>query len=130
VIGQPPPFALATPVFRFKALASHAGRAALGGDREVALACFTAARLTAGLLPPFMLAPADSAARIASTRQWLASITLSHNARVAMVAVIDAVAAGNRRSAVAALSGLIEACVRQLDQASVAELHELMGELA
>ncbi len=93
------------------------------------LACFTAARLAAGLLPPFMLAPADSAARIASTRQWLASLTLTHHSRVAMVAVIDAVAAGNRRSVVGALSGLIEACVRQLDQASVAELHELMGEL-
>ena len=129
MIGQPPPFALATPVFRFKALASHGGRAALGGDREVSLACFAAARLAAGLLPPYLLAPADSVARIASTRQWLASLALSHHARVAMVAVIDAVAAGNRRAVVHALSGLIEACVRQLDQASVAELHELMGEL-
>jgi len=129
VIGQPPPFALAAPFFRFKALASHAGRAALGGDREVALACFVAARLAVSLLPPYLLAPADSAARIASTRQWLASLALSSHARVAMVSVIDAVASSNRRGAINALSGLIEVSVRQLDQASVAELHELMGEL-
>jgi hypothetical protein len=129
VIGQPPPFALASAPFRFKALASHAGRAALGGDREVALACFTAARLAAGLLPPYLLAPADTTARIAATRQWLASLALASPARVATVGVIDAVASGNKRSVVSALSSLIEACVRHLDQASVAELHELMGDL-
>ena len=129
MIGQLPPFALAAPFFRFKALASHAGRAALGGDREIALACFVAARLSVSLLPPYLLAPADSAARIASTRQWLASLALSAPVRVAMVAVIDAVSSGNRRGTVSALSSLIEASVRQLDQASVAELHELMGEL-
>ena len=58
-----------------------------------------------------------------------ASLALPAHARVAMVGVIDAVAASNRRGTVSALSSLIEACVRQLDQASVAELHELMGEL-
>ena len=129
MIGQPPPFALGTPVFRFKALASHAGRASLGGDREIALACFGVARLAAGLLPPYLLAPGDLTSRIAATRQWLSSLTLSNPARAAAVSVIDAVASGNRRSVVAALSGLIEASVRQLDQASVAELHELMGEI-
>jgi hypothetical protein len=129
VIGQPPPFALGTPVFRFKALASHAGRASLGGDREIALACFAVARLAAGLLPPFLFAPGDLAARVTATRQWLASLTLSNSARAAAVSVIDAVGTGNRRSIVAGLSTLIEASVRQLDQASVAELHELMGEL-
>jgi hypothetical protein len=129
VIGQPPPFALGTPVFRFKALVSHAGRASLGGDREVALACFAVARLAAGLLPPFLFAPGDLAARVTATRQWLASLTLSNSARAAAVSVIDAVGSGNRRSIVAGLSSLIEASVRQLDQASVAELHELMGEL-
>ena len=129
MIGQPPPFALSTPVFRFKALASHAGRASLGGDREIALACFAAARLAASLLPPFMLAPGDSLARITSMRQWLSSLALPGPGRAAVVGVIEAVATGNRRSTVAALSTMIEASVRQLDQASIAELHELMGEL-
>ena len=129
MIGQPPPFALGTPVFRFKALASHAGPASLGGDREIALACFAMARLAAGLLPPYVLAPGDLTARITATRQWLSSLTLSNPARAAAVSVIHGVASGNRKSVVSALSSLIEASVRQLDQASVAELHELMGEL-
>lgn len=126
---QAPPYALETPVFRFKALASHAGRAALGGDREIALACFAVARLVGGLLPPYMLAPGDAATRIANTRQWLSSLSLPAGSRSACVAVADAVASNNRRTVVHAISGLIEACVRHLDQGSVAELHELMKEL-
>jgi len=126
---QAPPYALEAPVFRFKALASHAGRASLGGDREIALACFAVARLALGLLPPFMLAPGDAATRIANTKQWLSSLSVPPSARSACSAVADAVATNNRRTVVHAVSGLIEACVRHLDQASVAELHELMAEL-
>jgi hypothetical protein len=126
---QAPPYALETPVFRFKALASHAGRAALGGDREIALACFAVARLAAGMLPPYMLAPGDVATRIANTRQWLSSLSLPATARSTCVAVTDAVATNNKRTVVHAVSGLIEACIRHLDQSSVAELHELMAEL-
>ena len=126
---QAPPYALETPIFRFKALASHAGRASLGGDREIALACFAVARLALGLLPPFMLAPGDAATRIANTKQWLSSLALPASARAACSAAADAVATNNRRTVVHAVSGLIEACVRHLDQASIAELHELMKEL-
>ena len=127
---QSPPYALSTPVFRLKALASHAGRAALGGDREVALACFAVARLALGLLPPFMLAPGDAALRITNTRQWLSSLNVPSSARAACTAVTDAVATNNKRMTVHAISGLIEASIRHLDQTSVAELHELMAALA
>ncbi len=126
---QAPPYALETPVFRFKALASHAGRAALGGDREISLACFAVARLALGLLPPYMLAPGDGATRITNTKQWLSSLSLPSASRSACIGVADAVATNNKRTVVHAVSGLIEACVRHLDQASVAELHELMAEL-
>ena len=126
---QSPPYALSTPVFRFKALASHAGRAALGGDREIGLACFGVARLAAGSLPPFVLTPVDAAQRIANTKQWLSSLSLPASARTTCAAVADAVASGNRGSIVNAVSALVEAAVRHLDQASIAELHELMAEL-
>ena len=130
MIGHLPPYALAAPVFRFKALASHAGRAALGGDREISLACFAIARLAVGNLPPYMLAPGDLASRVANTKQWLASLNLSNAARTAATHAIDAIGTGDRRAAVAALSTLLEAAVTQLDQASIAEMHELMGELS
>ena len=130
MIGQLPPYALAAPVFRFKALVSHAGRAALGGNREIALTCFAIARLAAGTLPPYMLAAGDLGSRVANTRQWLASLNLSNAARSAATHAIDAIGTGDRRATVSALSTLLEAAVTQLDQASVAEMHELMGELS
>ncbi|MDO8501241.1 MAG: hypothetical protein Q7S20_05325 [Gemmatimonadaceae bacterium] len=130
MIGLRPPFAIATPTFRFRALASHAGRAALGGDREVALACFAAARLGAGMLPPFMLAPGDAAARAMSTRNWLASLALPGPARAALNATIDAMASGNRKASGHALTGLLTVVAPQLDQLSATELRELADELS
>jgi hypothetical protein len=77
-----------------------------------------------------MLAPSDLASRVANTKQWLASLNLSNAARSAATHAIDAIGTGDRRVAVAALSTLLEAAVTQLDQASIAEMHELMGELS
>ena len=130
MLGQLPPYALSIPVFRFRALAQHAGRAALGGDREIALACFAIARLGAGMLPPFMLAPADAAGRVANTKQWVASLALSAVARTAAASAIDAVGNGDRKTAGHAIARLGELAAKQLDQASVAEIRELTDELA
>ncbi len=129
LIGQPPPFALSQAGFRFKALASHAGRASLGGDREVAFACFAAARLASGLLPPFQLTPADAAMRAASTKQWLASLAVPPAARTALNSAIDSIADGNRRAASRALVALAEVAAPQLDAGSAAEIKELATEL-
>ena len=129
MIGQLPPFALSTPTFRFRALASHAGRAALGGDREVALACFAVARLGAGLLPPVMLTPGDAATRATATRNWLASLTLAATARSAAVAAINAIAGGNKRSAAESVRSLAKAAAPQIDTASANEMNELADEL-
>ena len=129
MIGQLPPYAVATPVFRFRALAMHAGRAALGGDREIALTCFAVARLAAGMLPPFMLTPGDAQARAAATKQWLSSLTLQGGARAAASSVIDGVIAGNRKSAGAALRHLAEVAKAKLDASSLNELNEAVAEL-
>jgi hypothetical protein len=129
VIGQLPPYALATPAFRFRALASHAGRAALGGDREIALACFAVARLAAGLLPPVMLAPGDAATRATATRHWLASLTLPAPSRAAAAATIDAIARSNRRGVAESLRALRDVAGPQLDSPSIAEIDDLADEL-
>ena len=49
-----PPYALPAPVFRFRNLATLAGRAPIGGAREVALACFVAARLVNDCCDPLL----------------------------------------------------------------------------
>jgi hypothetical protein len=130
LIGQLPPFAIATPTFRFRALASNAGRASLGGDREIGLACFAIARLGAGMLPPVTLAPPDAAARAASVRHWLSSISLSAPARSAAIAVIDAMAGGERRASAKALRELASLVAAHLDAASAGEMRDLADELA
>jgi hypothetical protein len=129
VIGNRPPFAISTYSFRLRALVSHAGRAALGGDREVALACYATARLAAGMLSPFNLSPAEAAARASSTRNWLASIAVPPHARSALVVAIDAITSGDRKSASGALAEAATVCAPQLDPASEAELRELVTEL-
>jgi hypothetical protein len=129
MLGQPPPFALGAPSFRFRALVTHAGRAALGGDREVALACFAAARLAAAMVPPYLLAPADVAARTSAMKQWVASIALAAPARHAVTVVIDAVTSGNHPATGSAVEQLIKVAEPQLDPGSIAELRELVAEL-
>jgi hypothetical protein len=130
VIGQLPPYALATPTFRLRALASHAGRSSLGGDREVVLACFVSARLVAGMLPPLSIAPADSALRAAAARQWLASLMIPVTTRAASIATADAVSENDYRAAGKALELVIEAGGTRLDPASIAELKELLKEVS
>ena len=94
------------------------------------MACFTVARLAAGTLPPVMLAPGDAAARCASVRQWLASVTLPNGTRSAASAAIEAVANGKRRATADAIRSLASAASALLDQASMAELRELADELS
>src|SRR5688500_148699 len=63
-----PPYALTTPSFEFPALASLAGRAPMGGEREVALACLVVARLAAGASA---LTSEVRGARAAAAKVWL-----------------------------------------------------------
>jgi hypothetical protein len=82
------------------------------------------------MLPPFQLAPADAAARVASTKQWLASLAVPLAARAALNTAIDAIADGNRRTVAAAIVTVAEVAATQLDAASTAELKELATELS
>src|SRR5688500_19769849 len=74
VIGSAPPYALHPTRFPCRALAARAGRAALGGEREVALACWLAARLALGLLPPEAVPAPLREVRAAAARGWLANL--------------------------------------------------------
>jgi hypothetical protein len=124
-----PPYAIAAPSFRFRALAMHAGRAPLGGEREIALACFAVARVAAGMQGPFMLAAGDAATRATAAKQWLASLALPANTRTLGNAVIDAVAAANRTAAGSALRHLTDVAAPHLDNGSMNELNELINQL-
>jgi len=129
VIGQQPRFALATPRFRFRALAACAGRASIGGDREVAMACLVAGRLAAALLPPYTIGAADLKARSTGAKHWLASLSLPAPVRTGLTHLADAVAAGNRKTAATALTHLVSVAQRSIDEASATELVALAANL-
>lgn len=125
------PYALVTPSFPFRHLAALAGRAPIGGAREVALGCFIAARLAAEI------ARADperdgevTAARAASAKSWLGTLTLPATVRSPIAKVIESSA----RVGVAALArdvaAMREACAPFLDTSSRAELDVLAESLA
>jgi hypothetical protein len=129
VIGQPPRFALATPVFRFRSLATLAGRAPLGGDRETLLVCLQIGRLCAGILKPYELSDDTLNARIEGTKQWLASMAIPNAIRSAAFGIFGALAGHERTRAAQAFEDLVKAAAAQLDETSRAELNQVIQEL-
>ena len=125
----PAPYSLAPPVFRFRALAALAGRAALGGERETALAVLLAARLAVTLLPPDTLAPEARAERANAARTWLSSLALPAGVRPALTRVIDASAGDSTAAVGAALEKAADSVAKLLDAASNAELAALVRDL-
>ena len=127
---QPLRYGLATPYFRFRALAAFAGNASLGGDREVALACFVSGRLAAAMLAPYAVAPSNSKARSAAAKQWLSSLSLPAPIRAAAVQLAETVASGDKEATAAGVTTLLEAASRNIDEASANELRAVVAELA
>jgi hypothetical protein len=130
VIGQQPRFSLATPRFRFRALAACAGRASLGGDREVAMACLVGARMASSMLAPYSIPLTDAKSRSAAAKQWLASLSLPPGIRTALGHLADTVSSGDRATAGDALLALVGTAAKQIDEPSVSELRALIADLA
>jgi len=124
VIVSQPPYALAPTPFRFPALASLAGRAALGGDREVALATYLAARLADDALADRGLSEPVRAERAASAKTWLSTLSLPAAIRTSLARLVEA--SGAEPPGIApALRSVLAATTSRLDQASRAELGRL-----
>ena len=119
------PYALATPRFRFRALALLAGRAPLGGMREVAMAAYITARLADDARRPAALADATRKARAAAAKTWLASLALPAAARTAFTRLVDATS-GDGSGLHPALVGVIDVTRGQLDGAAKIELEALL----
>src|SRR5687767_149514 len=125
-----PPYALAPTPFPLPALAALAGKAPLGGDREVAIACFVIARLAAGLLPPYALATELRQKRSTACRSWLASQALPTAIRTQLLAAAESTAAAERPAIAAAMRGLRTHAAKYLDGNAAHELDSLAAKLA
>ena len=120
-----PPYALAATNFRFPALASLAGRAPLGGQREVVLAAYVVARLAHDTLAARGVSLETRTDRAIHARTWLATLALPAAARAALQRSIEASAAAPRGAA-DAITGVIKAIDSFLDPAARLELGQLV----
>ena len=127
-----PPHALRVPVFPFRGLAALAARAPIGGAREVALACFVAARLAAERLERDAVPEVGRAARSVAAKSWLGALALPAPVRVPLVRCIDlaGVAEGELRTLATELEALEQAAATYLDGPSRAELAALAAAMA
>lgn len=87
-----PPYAISLPTFRFRALASLAGRSSLGGGREVALAGYLVARLVDDATRGGLDAEAREA-RASGARSCLSTLALPAPLRAPFARLVDATAA-------------------------------------
>ena len=124
-----PPYALATPQFRFRALAALAGRSPLGGEREVALAALLAARLVVGAMPPQPLPQGVRITRANGARAWFAALALPAALRQSLARLVDATTSVDRDGLEGALRTVIEVGTPQLDPLAIAELQDVLRAL-
>jgi hypothetical protein len=123
-----PPYSLATTTFRFAALAALAGRAPLGGQREVALATYMAARLAQDVLPERGVPQTSRAERAVGAKSWLATLALPNSVRPALAKLVDATATDQRATATA-FRAATAATATFLDPRARSELDQLLSAL-
>lgn len=127
-----PLYGLLAPVFRFKHLASLAGRAPIGGAREVALACFVVARLAAecvGARNDDDEADAR-ATRGAGAKAWLGTLALPPVVRTPAALCVERTFSATPQALSRDIAGLALAAAAYLDLSSRAELDLLATTLA
>jgi hypothetical protein len=124
-----PPYAVPPTEFRFPALAALAGRAQLGGDREVALAVYLAARLVQDCGGSTELTEAARTERAASAKTWISTFAVPAPVRPIITRVIESTA-GNAATLVEDLRALVASTRSYLDIQSQAELDRLANALA
>ncbi|HEX7937558.1 MAG TPA: hypothetical protein VF483_01130 [Gemmatimonadaceae bacterium] len=125
------PYALEPVVFPFPALAAMAGRAPMGGPRELALACLLTARLVADACHPSITLPVEQRrARAAGARHWLGAATLPAPVRTALVRLAEATGGGLRGPVCAAFDSVIAVTANQLDVTARLELTKLAQAIA
>jgi hypothetical protein len=125
------PYALPAPVFRFRHLAACAGRAPLGGAREVALACFVAARLASDCCDGTLdLDDETRAARCSGARGWLGTIAIPAPVRAPVSKLADASVRGDGVALAPLVLALAKAAESFLDGPSRGELESLAASLS
>ena len=108
-----------------------AGRAPLGGPREVALACFLVARIVsdaAAAVP--QISPDQRTSRANGVKHWLGASALPTPIRNALSRLADATPAADRSALKSALDSVMTVTANQLDSGARLELGRLAQAIA
>lgn len=124
-----PPYALAATPFPFPALAALTARLAVGGGREIGVACFLLARLCSALVRGQELPPELLRERADAARAWLTSQSIDHATRTALSRAIAATGSGDSAAAAAELDVVRTSFRTVLDGAGAKELERLAERL-
>jgi len=124
-----PPYALASVVFRFRALAALAGRLPLGGERELVMALWMGARLADGCTAREQLPGPLRKARVSAARHWIAALSLGVAARSAANQLAESSGGESREQVIVSLERLVTLVQAQLDPPSRTELRQLIAAL-
>ena len=124
MLSSLPPYSVTPPRFRFRALATLAGRAPLGGAREVALATYVVARLVDDAAPAHALPEETRVARANAARSGLAGMALPSAVRPALTRLVDA-SGGDALGLRPALRIVITITADYLDTAAISDLEKL-----
>jgi hypothetical protein len=124
VLISTPPYGLAQTPFRFAALAALAGRAPLGGGREVVLATYLAARLAHGVLDESGLTAELRVERAENARSWLSTIAIPAPIRLPLGRLFES-SAGDAAGVSQALRAVIAVTAQTLDRGARLELEKL-----
>lgn len=125
------PYSLEPTAFRFPALATLAGRAPLGGPRELALACFLVARIVVDSMDKSeSLSAEQKASRAQGAKHWLGGAALPNPTKSALVRLAESTAGSDRRAARSALDYVMMVTANQLDSGARLELGQLAQAIA
>ena len=110
-----------------------AGRAPLGGPREMALACFLVARIVGDRASAQLdesLSPDQWAGRAQGVKHWLGGATIPLPLRNALSRLADSTVADDRSGMKSALDAVMAVTANQLDPAARLELGRLAQAIA
>jgi hypothetical protein len=126
MIIKPPRYSVGPSEFPFRALAALAGRLAIGGPREIAMAALVTARLVAGALSPNRLPLKSREARAENARHWLMGLALPANARNLFLRLVEATGTDDIDDMGRTLAQMLELVDPHLDNQSRLELGRLV----
>ena len=125
------PYALEPTAFSFPAIAAMAGRAGLGGPRELALACLLIVRIVRDAASMRDSLSAEQLKhRATGAKHWLGAAAIPQATKSSLSRLADATCTGDASAIKSALDGVMTVTANDLDSGARLELGRLAQAIA